>query len=274
MHSTRKSSRLNDSSNRHETTSQFFRTTLFLGLIQANIPSRSLSDNVNANNATTLSDNFETPIRPVRSRKRVRHLSAITPDVMSERKKSKSAQELGLEQHQRHFHRRLASDFLEREAAVDDTPSTAVSSDEDEGADDDHNDHDLFIDDRQVLTQMANIDMTSVYLKSIKSPKIHSRPRPPAIPIEDIYSQLPHMTMHDDTFEEDDSFVDDTAQTIDEHPGEVDFDELADILGTQSAMHRPSKVTRRGVRFGRTSATTTPQRPPATRRVRIAESPN
>lgn len=54
--------------------------------------------------------------------------------------------------------------------------------------------------------------------------------------------------------------------------GEVDFDELANILGTQSVMHRPTKVTRRGVRFGRSSETTTPKRKPA-RRVQIAQSP-
>jgi hypothetical protein len=213
-------------------------------------------------------DNFETPIRPVPSRKRVRRLSTITPDII-ERKKSKSAQELGIEQ--RHFHRRLASDFLDNEAVVDEKLSDTISSDEDEDVHD--HDHEHFIDDRQVLTQMANVDMRSVYLKSIKSPKINSRPAPPSIPIEDIYSQLPHMTMHDDTYDEDDSFVDDTTQIIDEHHhGEVDFDELANILGTQSVVHRQSKVTRRGVRFGPTSKTPTPKRKPQ-RRVQIAQSP-
>jgi hypothetical protein len=102
---------------------------------------------------------------------------------------------------------------------------------------------------------MANIDMTSIYLKSIKSPKILSRQPPPSIPIEDIYSQLPHMTM------------------LDDNHGEVDFDELANILGTQSVVHRQSKVTRRGVKFGRTSETTTPKRKPP-RRVQIAQSPS
>ena len=119
---------------------------------------------------------------------------------------------------------------------------------------------------------MANVDMTSVYLKSIKSPKIQSRPPPAHIPIEDIYSQLPHMTMHDDTYDEDDSFVDDTTQIVDDHHGEVDFDELANILGTQSVVHRPTKVTRRGAKFGRSSETTTPKRKPP-RRVQIAQSP-
>ena len=145
-----------------------------------------------------------------------------------------------------------------------------ISSDEDENEYD--HEHDHFIDDRQVLTQMANIDMTSIYLTSIKSPKINARPPPRSIPIEDIYSQLPHMTMNDDSYDEDDSFVDDTTQIIDEHHGEVDFDELANILGTQSVVHRQSKVTRRGVRFGRTSETTTPKRKPP-RRVQIAQSP-
>lgn len=154
--------------------------------------------------------------------------------------------------------------------------SNPASSDEDDDHNDDLHDHDNFIDDRQVFTQMANVDMTSVYLKSIKSPNVNfRRPPPPPVRIEDIYSQLPHMTMHDDTYEEeDDSFVDDTTEIIDNHHhGEVDFDELANILGTQSAIHRQSKVTRRGVKFGRTSATTTPQRKPK-RRVQIAQSPN
>jgi hypothetical protein len=230
----------------------------------------SISESTNKNNVTTCSDKFETPIRPVPSKKRVRLLSTITPDII-ERKKSRSAQELGFEQQQqRHFHRRLASDFLDREAIVDETLSNIISSDEDET--DHDNDHDHFIDDRQDLTQKANIDMKSIYLKSIKSPKINSRPAPPAIPIEDIYSQLPHMTMHDDTYDEDDSFVDDTTQIVDEHHGEVDFAELANILGTQSVVHRQTKVTRRGVKFGRTSETTTPRRKP-TRRVQIAQSP-
>jgi hypothetical protein len=229
----------------------------------------SISESTNKNNATTCSDKFETPIRPVPSKKRVRRLSTITPDII-ERKKTKSAQELDFNQQERHFHRRLASDFLDSEAAVDEILSDTLSSDEEEN--DHDNEHDYFIDDRQVLTQMANIDMTSVYLKSIKSPKINSRPARPAIPIEDIYSQLPHMTMHDDTYDEDDSFVDDATQVINEHHGEVDFDELANILGTQSVVHRQSKVTRRGVRFGPKSETTTPKRKPP-RRVQIAQSP-
>ena len=174
---------------------------------------------------------------------------------------------------QRHLHRRLASDFLDQEADVEETPSNPVSSDEEEHEVVAH-EHDTFIDDRPVLTQLANVDMTSVYLKSIKSPKIRFRPPPAPIPIEDIYSQMPNMTMNEDEYEEDDSFVDDTTQIIDDnHHGEVDFDELANILGTQSVIHRPTKVTRRGARFGRTSATTTPQRK-APRRVRIAQSPN
>jgi hypothetical protein len=216
---------------------------------------------------TTCSEKFETPIRPVPSKKRARRLSTITPDII-ERKKSRSAQELGFE---RHFHRRLASDFLDCEALVDENLSNTISSDEDEN--DNDNEHDHFIDDRQVLTQKANVDMTSIYLKSIKSPKINSRPAPPSIPIEDIYSQLPHMTMHDDTYDENDSFVDDATQIItDEHHGEVDFDDLANILGTQSVVHRQSKVTRRGVKFGPKSETTTPARKPP-RRVQIAQSP-
>jgi len=208
-------------------------------------------------------DAFETPLRPVRARKRVRHLSAVTPDVI-ERKKCRNAQE-------RQFHRRLASDFLDREAELDENLAENISSDEDE-TNDDADEHDHFIDDRQVLTQLANIDMTGVYLRSIKSPQVPTRPPPRSMPIEDIYSQLPQMTMHDDSDEEDDSFVDDTTQIVEEHHGEVDFDELANILGTQSAVHRPAKVTRRGVRFGRISATPTPKRKPA-RRVQIAESP-
>ncbi|CAF4535125.1 unnamed protein product [Rotaria sp. Silwood1] len=233
-------------------------------------------ETTNKNNVTTCSDKFETPIRRVPSKKRIRRLSTTTPDII-ERKKSKSVQELNIKQQERHFHRRLASDFLDREAIVDEALSNIVSSDEDENDDKNHhnndlNEHDHFIDDRQVLTQMANIDMTSVYLKSIKSPKVNFRPPPPPIPIEDIYSQLPNMTMHDDNYDEDDSFVDDTTQIIDDHHGEVDFDELANILGTQSVVHRQSKVTRRGVKFGRTSETTTPKRKP-TRRVQIAQSP-
>ncbi|CAF0833400.1 unnamed protein product [Rotaria sordida] len=234
-------------------------------------------ETTNKNNITTCSDKFETPIRRVPSKKRVRCLSTTTPDIL-ERKKSKSTQELNIKQQERHFHRRLASNFLDREAIADETLSNTISSDEDENDDDDDhnnnslNEHDHFIDDRQVLTQMANIDMTSVYLKSIKSPKVHFRPPPPPIPIEDIYSQLPNMTMHDDNYDHNDSFVDDTTQIIDDHHGEVDFDELANILGTQSVVHRQSKVTRRGVKFGRTSETTTPQRKP-TRRVQIAQSP-
>lgn len=223
----------------------------------------------NKTHLTTYSENFETPIRPVPSKKRVRRLSAITPDTI-ERKRSRSAQDFDIHQQERHFHRRLASDFLDDEAIVDENLSETISSDEDENDHDHTQDH--FIDDRQVLTQMANIDMTRIYLTSIKSPKIHSRPAPPSIPIEDIYSQLPQMTMHDDTYDEDDSFVDDTTQISDEHHGEVDLDELANILGTQSAVHRQSKVTRRGVKFGRTSETTTPARKPA-RRVHIAQSP-
>jgi len=218
----------------------------------------------NKNNITTCSDKFETPIRPVPSKKRVRHLSTTTPDII-ERKKSKN-----FDEQERHFHRRLASDFLDCEAIVDEKLSDTISSDEDEN--DHDNEHDHFIDDRQILTQMANVDMTSVYLKSIKSPKKISRPAPPPIPIEDIYSQLPHMTMHDDTYDEDDSFVDDTTQIIDEHHGEVNLDDLANIFGTQSVVHRQSKVTRRGVKFGRTSETTTPKRKPK-RRVQIAQSP-
>lgn len=232
-------------------------------------PQTSISESTNKLQLTTCSDKFETPLRPVRPRKRVRHLSAVTPDII-EKKKCRSAQELGFNKEERHFHRRLASDFLDREAELDENLSEIVSSDEDEN--DDTDEHDHFIDDRQVLTQMANIDMTGVYLRSIKSPKLPTRPPPRAIPIEDIYSQLPQMTMYDDSYEEDDSFVDDTTQIIEEHHGEVDFDELANILGTQSAVHRKSKVTRRGVRFGRTSATPTPKRKPA-RRVHIAESP-
>ncbi|CAF2860172.1 unnamed protein product [Rotaria sp. Silwood2] len=80
------------------------------------------------------------------------------------------------------------------------------------------------------------------------------------------------MTMHDDTYDEDDSFVDDTTEIIDEHHGDVDLNELANILGTQSVVHRQSKVTRRGVKFGRTLETTTPKRKPP-RRVQIAQSP-
>lgn len=219
---------------------------------------------------TICSDKYETPIRPVPSKKRVRRLSTTTPDTIG-RKKSRSTQELGFEKQERQFHRRLASDFLDHEAIVDENLSETISSDEDEHIDD--HEHDHFIDDRQVLTQMANIDMTRVYLTSIKSPQIKSRPPPPSIPIEDIYSQMPQMTMHDDTYDEDDSFVDDTTQIVDEHHGdEVDFDELANILGTQSVVHRQTKVTRRGVKFGRTSETTTPARKQA-RRVQIAESP-
>ncbi|CAF2786762.1 unnamed protein product [Rotaria sp. Silwood2] len=232
-------------------------------------------ETTNKNNVTTCSDKFETPLRRVPSKKRVRRLSTTTPDII-ERKKSKSAQELNVKQHERHFHRRLASNFLDREATVDETFSNIVSSDEDENDDDHHNnnlnEHDHFIDDRQVLTQMANIDMKSVYLKSIKSPKVNFRPPPPPISIEDIYSQLPNMTMHEDNYDEDDSFVDDTTQITDDHHGEVDLDELANILGTQSVVHRQSKVTRRGVKFGRTSETTTPRRK-TTRRVQIAQSP-
>jgi len=165
----------------------------------------------------------------------------------------------------------LASDFLDCEAVVDDKLSDTISSDEEEN---DHEyEHNHFIDDRQVLTQMANVDMTSIYLKSIKSPKINFRQPPAPIPIEDIYSQLPNMTMEDDIYDEDDSFVDDTTQIVDDHHGEVDFDELANILGTQSVVHRPNKVTRRGVKFGPTSETTTPKRK-LPRRVQIAQSPN
>ncbi|CAF3423120.1 unnamed protein product [Rotaria socialis] len=240
-----------------------------------NVLNLTIAEAVNKNNVATHCDKFETPIRPVPSKKRVRRLSITTPDVI-ERKKSKSAQELNVKQQQElHFHRRLASDFLDREAAVDEALSNSISSEEEENDDhnDDGNEHGHFIDDRQVLTQMPNIDMTSVYLKSIKSPKVYFRPPPPRMPIEDIYSQLPHMTMHDDTDdEEDDSFVDDTTEIVDDHHGEVDFDELANILGTQSVVHRQTKVTRRGVRFGRTSETTTPKRKPK-RRVQIAESP-
>lgn len=225
-------------------------------------------------NITTCSDKFETPIRRVPLKKRVRRLSAVTPDVI-DRKRSKSTQELNAEYQQRHFHRRLASDFLDREAVLDEFSSDIVSSDEDENEDenDDQHEHDTFIDDRQILTQMANIDMRSVYLKSIKSPQINfRRPAPPPMPIEDIYSQIPTMEMHEDNYDEDDSFVDDTTQIIDDHHGEVNYDELANILGTQSVVHRQSKVTRRGVKFGRTSETTTPKRKPK-RRVQIAESP-
>ena len=223
----------------------------------------------NKTHLTSYSETFETPIRPVPSKKRVRRLSAVTPDT-KERKRSRSAQDFDINQQERHFHRRLASNFVDDEAIVDENLSETISSDEDEN-DEDH-EHDHFIDDRQVLTQMANIDMTRIYLTSIKSPKINSRPAPRSIPLEDIYSQLPQMTMHDDTYDEDDSFVDDTTQIIDDHHGEVDLDELANILGTQSAVHRQSKVTRRGVKFGRTSETTTPARKPA-RRVQIAQSP-
>ncbi|CAF0993465.1 unnamed protein product [Adineta ricciae] len=234
-----------------------------------NVLDTSIAEATTKMNITNHSEKFETPIRPVPSRKRVRRLSGITPDTI-ERKKTKSAQDIHADQ-QRHFHRRLASDFIDYEAAVDDDDlSNTISSDEVENEHETEQDH--FIDDRQVLTQVGNIDMTSVYLKSIKSPKINYRPPPRAIPIEDIYSQLPNMTMDDDTYDEDDSFVDDTTQIIDDHPGEVDFDELANILGTQSVVHRPTKVTRRGVRFGRSSETTTPKRKPA-RRVQIAQSP-
>ena len=153
---------------------------------------------------------------------------------------------------------------------IDKASSHLISSDEDEN--DDQIDHDCFIDDRQILTQMSNIDMTSIYLKSIKSPKIDLHQSLPTVPIEDIYSQLPNMTMHDDTYDEDDSFVDDTTQIVDNHHGEVDLDELTSILGTQSVINRRSKVTRRGVKFGRTSETTTPKRRPR-RRVQIAQSP-
>ena len=232
----------------------------------------SISEATKKTNVTTCSDKFETPIRPVPSRKRVRRLSAITPDTM-ERKKYRSAQELAVKKQERHFHRRLASDFIDREAALDENLSHSVSSDEDENDHDNDHEHDTFIDDRQFLTQKPNVDMTSIYLKSIKSPKINARPAPPSIPIEDIYSQLPHMTMHDDTYDEDDSFVDDTTQIVDdEHHGEVDYEDLANILGTQSVVHRPSKVTRRGVKFGPRSETTTPARKPQ-RRVQIAQSP-
>ena len=205
-------------------------------------------------------------------KKRTRSLSTTTPDLI-ERKKSKSTQELNFKREERHFHRRLASDFVDREAVIDEASSHLISSDEDEY--DDQTDHGCFIDDRQILTQMANIDMTSIYLKSIKSPKMNLRQPLPTVPIEDIYSQLPNMAMHDDTYdEEDDSFVDDTTQLVDHHHhhGEVDFDELANILGTQSVVNRRSKVTRRGVKFGRTSETTTPKRRPQ-RRVQIAQSP-
>jgi hypothetical protein len=118
---------------------------------------------------------------------------------------------------------------------------------------------------------MANIDMNSINLKSIKSPKRNSCQAPFAIPVEDIYSQLPHITMHDDTYDKDDSFVDDTTEIIDKHHGEVDINELTNILGTQSVVHRQSKVTRRGIKFGRTLETITPQRKPP-RRVQIVQS--
>lgn len=232
---------------------------------------RSITESTEKLNITTYSEKFETPIRPVPSKKRVRHLSTTTPDL-SARKKSRSAQDLHSNREERYFHRRLASDFLDREAVLDENLSEIVSSDEDE-QDDRDQEHDHFIDDRQVLTQLANIDMKSVYLTSLKSPKLPSRPPPRYIPMEEIYSQLPQMTMQDDSYDEDDSFVDDTTEIIDQsHHGEVDFDELANILGTQSVVHRQSKVTRRGVRFGRTSATTTPQRK-LPRRVQIAQSP-
>jgi hypothetical protein len=77
---------------------------------------------------------------------------------------------------------------------------------------------------------MENIDLTSINLKSITSPKKNSRQALSAIPIEDIYSQLPHMTMHDDTYDEDDSFVDNTTEILDEHHGEVDLNELQIFL--------------------------------------------
>ena len=235
----------------------------------------SLSEITNRQNLSTTSDKNDTPIRPVPSKKRLRGLSAITPDTV-ERKKSRSAQELGMHDRTRHFHRRLASNFLDQEAEVEDTPSNPVSSDEDDDGHVDEND--VFIDDRAMLTQLANVDMTSVYLKSIKSPQVRMRPPPAPIPMEEIYSQWPQMSMADDDDDdeeaENDSFVDDSTQIIpDDHHGEVDYDELANILGTQSVFHRPTKVTRRGVRFGRTSETTTPQRRPV-RRVQIAQSPN
>ncbi len=116
---------------------------------------------------------------------------------------------------------------------------------------------------------MANIDMTSI---NLKSPKRNFCQAPSAIPIEDIYFQLPHMTMYDDTYDEDDSFVDDTTEIIDKHHGEVDLNELTNILATQSVVHRQSKVTRRGIKFGRTLETKTSQRKPP-RRAQIAESP-
>ncbi len=48
--------------------------------------------------------------------------------------------------------------FLNRDAIVDEILSDTILSDEDK------NDHDHFIDDRQVLTQMANTDMTRINL--------------------------------------------------------------------------------------------------------------
>jgi len=173
----------------------------------------------------------------------VRRLLTIIPDKI-ERKKYKSAQELGFKQQERHFHRCLPLDFLNRDAIVY----------------------------RHVLKQMANIDMTSINLKSIKSPKRNFCQAPSAIPIEDIYFQLPHMTMYDDIYDEDDSFVDDTTEIIDKHHGEVDLNELTNILATQSVIHRQSKVTRRGIKFGRTLEKKTLQRKPP-RRVQIAQSP-
>jgi hypothetical protein len=40
------------------------------------------------------------------------------------------------------------------------------------------------------------------------------------------------MTMHDDTHDEDDSFIHHTTEIIDDHHGGVDLNELANILGT------------------------------------------
>ncbi|CAF3330610.1 unnamed protein product [Rotaria sp. Silwood2] len=100
----------------------------------------SISESTSKNDVTTYSDKFERPIRPIPSKKHVRRLSTITPDII-ERKKYKSAHELGFKQQERHFHRCLALDFLNREAIVDKTLSDIISSDEDE------NEHNHFIDD-------------------------------------------------------------------------------------------------------------------------------
>jgi len=47
--------------------------------------------------------------------------------------------------------------------------------------------------------------------------------------------------MRDDTYDEVDSFVDDTREIIDKHHGEVDLNQLTNTLGTQSVVHRQNK---------------------------------